>query len=270
MKKTLLLVKQVFIYPFLFVMISLNAVAQDNSHNAKNSLNPLRRSKYDKAQNSKEKLVSFRTVNKMPGSNKKKKIQHGSFSFNYGISSPAGVYGSDNLDEDGAGLAMGGSIKSFRFSYIFQDRIGIGICYKKHKNDVDVYAIEDYYTTNIKVESKSPWIVNSILIGPSVNLVYIDEMAFDIDFQCGFSFVKSPELSISRFYFDSSYEEPGKGEVLSLSSNAQLLLFMSDSFSFHIGLGYLTTKPRIANYNNEAKQAINVLELDFGLGVRIK
>lgn len=200
----------------------------------------------------------------------KKKVQHGNFSFNYGLGSAVGVFGSDNLDKDGAGLALVGSAKSFRFSYIFQDRIGIGIGYKKHKNDVSVSAIENYFTTNIEVESNSPWIVNSILIGPSVNLVYTDEVALDMDLQCGLSFAKSPELSISRHYFDSSYGEPGKGEALSLSSNAKLLIFISNSFSFNMGIGYFTTKPRIANYNNDAKQPINVFELDFGLGVRIK
>lgn len=59
-------------------------------------------------------------------------------------------------------------------------------------------------------------------LGSAVGAFGSDNLHTDLLY--GVSFAKSPELSISRYYFDSSYKDPGKGEALSLSSNAKLFI----------------------------------------------
>lgn len=204
-----------------------------------------------------------------------KKIQHGNLSINYGLSHPIGKFASDDAYDEEAGMAVGGNVRSLRFSYIFQDRIGISIGYKKHKNHIDPEPIEDifedYYNRNFIFETSSPWIINSFLIGPSVNLIHREPVIFDIDVQFGISFCKGPELRIKEGHnAPGLLTEAGQGDALSFSTNGKFIFFVSDKFTLNIGYGYLTSKPRIAYVNDDAKQPINFFELDFGVGLRIK
>ncbi len=184
---------------------------------------------------------------------------------------PVGDFASNNVTgNDKAGYAKTGFSYSLDFGYKLGKRWGISACWKNGINSVDEAAFEktfkDYFGGNWNV-STDPYKFGAILVGPMVTFPQ-PKVDVDIRLLFGYGYAELPSI-------DVTYNGQFFLAIPSENADGFAVLF-GGSVRYHISsnvslLGQLNYLSMLATSNNdEIEQPIDVINIDIGVGLRLK
>jgi len=202
-----------------------------------------------------------------------------------GPSIPLSDYADNDGDNEDAGFAMTGLHLNFNFSYKFNENLGVAALWTGNAHPIDVDEMVDLFwsidpSLNWEVETEA-WSSGSLMGGLLVSFPF-DKVDFDIKALIGYSSSTIPNIDVTASDGSESVNiKQNETSALAFAFNlgAGLRYNVSDKIALTVNMDYFSTKPEFEvattsdfgySSNDDIEQTMNMMNISFGIGYRLK
>jgi opacity protein-like surface antigen len=202
-----------------------------------------------------------------------------------GPSIPLSEYADNDGDNEDAGFALTGLHLNFNFSYKFNENLGVAALWTGNAHPVDVDEMVDLFwsidpSLNWEVESEA-WSSGALMGGLLVSFPS-DQVDFDIKALIGYSTSTIPNIDVTAsdgFSIATIKQNEASTLAFAVNLGAGLRYNVSEKIALTLNLDYFSTKPEFevsttsnfgASSNDDIEQQMNMMNISFGIGYRLK